>query len=77
VSEDGTAVVAKKKADPKQNPESWNVKSIIMQLRGSAEYKAWLEGLAQFDATTVAEMAERAFAVYARQIGYNVSRPRR
>jgi hypothetical protein len=65
--------VAKKKSDPKD----WQISPIIFQLRGSAEYKAWLQGLAKFDATDLSEVAERAFAAYARQIGYSEPRPQR
>jgi hypothetical protein len=50
---------------------------IIMTLRGSDEFETWVKGLADFDATSVAEMTERAYAAYARQIGYAEARPRR
>jgi len=69
----GAVVVAKKKSDPK----NWQISPIVFQLRGSIEYKVWLKGLAEADATDVSEMAERAFAAYARQINYNQPRPKR
>jgi hypothetical protein len=75
VATDGTLSMAKKKGS--DHPKNWKTKPIIFNLRGSPEYKVWLEGLAEFDATDVAGMAERAFANYARQIGYTATRPKR
>jgi hypothetical protein len=77
----GTTRVAKKRRDEGEavgsSPEKWSRKAIIFTLRGSEEYKAWLDGLAQADATDLSELAERAFAAYARQIGYANPRPKR
>jgi hypothetical protein len=76
VATDGTLEMTKKKGDG-GHPKNWNAKPIIIQLRGSPEFKAWVEALAEFDATSVAELTERAYANYARQIGFTNPRPRR
>lgn len=55
----------------------WAKKPIIMAMRGSQEYKAWLERLAEFDRSSVAEMTERAQARYAREIGFEEPPPKR
>jgi hypothetical protein len=39
-------------------------------MRGSPEWKAWLEKLARFDRSSVSDVADRAIAAYARTIGF-------
>jgi len=69
--------MAKPKAKTSQPPEQWNRKSLVLQVRGSPEWKAWLEGLAEFDRTTVADVADRAIVRYAREIGFTEPAPKR
>lgn len=52
-------------------------KGVAIQVRGSAEFKAWVEGLAEHDATDVSDVVERALANYARLINFTVARPKR
>ena len=66
--------MAKKNAN---DAAGWAKKPIIMAMRGSAEYKAWLERLAEFDRSSVAEMTERSHARYAREIGFEEPPPKR
>ncbi len=70
----GSAVMAKKKKIP---ADTWKSKPVAIQLRGAAEFKAWVQALADFDATDVSELTERALAAYARQIGFARVRPKR
>lgn len=69
--------MAKKKTGPKPNSEEWKITPLAIQVRGSVEFKEWVRGLAEFDATDVSEVVERALGAYARQIGYDKARPRR
>lgn len=61
----------------KKNPEEWKQKPIIMQMRGTPDFKGWLERLAEFDRTTVADIADRAIVRYAREIGFKEDPPKR
>lgn len=45
-------------------------KPFALQMRGSPDWKKWVEGLSKFDRSTVADVADRALAAYARTIGY-------
>ena len=65
-------------AKKKKPVESWGTgKPLVLQVRGSLEWKAWLEELAKFDRATVADVADRAIAAYARSIGYPKAPPLR
>jgi hypothetical protein len=67
--------MAKKRKPP--NIESWKMKPIIATVRGSAEFKAWLEAAAKFDRNNVAMFLERAAVHYARTIGFSEEAPER
>lgn len=72
--------VAKKKTQPtsrpKANPESER-KPMALQMRGSEEWKAWLEELAAFDDRTTTSLGERALHRYAAEIGFPKKPPAR
>lgn len=71
----GAATVAKKKA--RRSPDEWKVKPIVVQLRGSLEFKGAIERLAEFDGTSVSAMVDRAIRRYAREIQFTEVLPRR
>jgi hypothetical protein len=76
----GTMDVAKKKTGPPKpdRPRSdWERKPLVVQIRGSLEWKAWVERVAEFDRHSVAEFADRAMAEYAQRIGFAERPPRR
>ena len=52
-------------------------KALVLQMRGSEEWKAWAEGLAEFDGLSVASVVDRAMRAYAKQIGYTKEPPKR
>ena len=62
----GTRRMAKKRA---RNTENWNIKPIIVQMRGSIEFKEWLEKAAKADRSNVAMFMERASVFYAKSLG--------
>ena len=70
--------MAKKKAAPaKPESKAWESKKLIFQMRGTDEFKAWLQELADFDATDTSDVVERSVAAYARAIGFAKPRPKR
>jgi hypothetical protein len=71
----GLPVMAKKRRVP--NTENWKMKTIIAQLRGSVEFKEWLEKAAKVDRSSVAMFLERAVVHYAKTIGYSEAAPER
>jgi hypothetical protein len=60
-----------------RDPSTWNMKPLAVQVRGSAEWKAWVERLAARDRASVADLTDRALAAYARQIGFAEEPPER
>ena len=68
-------VVAKKKAPPPKFPPA-DRKPMVVQMRGSEEWKLWVESLAEQERDTVAKLVERVLAKHAREIGF-ASPPRR
>lgn len=45
-------------------------KPMALQMRGSPEWKQWLEELAEFDRSSASDVADRAIAAYARSVGF-------
>lgn len=69
------AVMARPKPQPQRpDPER---KPMVVQIRGSAEYKAWADRLAAFDGLTLAALYDRAVRQYARTIGFDETAPNR
>ncbi len=64
----------KKPADSVKESAS---KPLAIQMRGSSEWKQWLEELAEFDRSTVADVVDRAIAAHARAIGFPKPPPAR
>lgn len=76
----GVSPVAKKKPGPKPElggPETWKKKPLILNLRGSEEFKAWLQDLAAADRQSVSGVVERALVHYAKGIGFTKEAPER
>jgi hypothetical protein len=59
-----------------RDPDTWEVKPIAAQLRGSAQWKAWVEGLAKAQRQSVAGVIDTALARLAREIDYHEPPPR-
>lgn len=72
--------VAKKKAEPvskQAKPTDKGRKPMIVQVRGSNEFKAWAERLSQFDSLPLSSVVDRALRRYAREIGFKEDPPER
>lgn len=52
-------------------------KPMVVQIRGSAEYKAWAERLARFDGLSLSALYDRAARKYAMEIGFKDEAPPR
>jgi hypothetical protein len=70
----GVATVAKKTAKKSGNDKN---KPIIATMRGSLEFKAFLEMAAKKDRLSVADFLERAAVRYARELGIQEEPPER
>lgn len=61
--------MAKRSAKTSRQPDPER-KPMVVQIRGSAEYKAWAERVAIFDGSTLAALYDRAVRQYAKSIGF-------
>jgi hypothetical protein len=52
-------------------------KAIAVVIKGGPDWKAWLEGLADYCRTDVAKVIDKALTEYAKSEGYNQEAPRR
>ena len=55
---------------PPPEPEPVGRKPMIVQMRGSEEWKRWAEGLADREGDTLAKLFERAIRKWAKETGY-------
>ncbi len=67
-------MMAKKKTPTVRSGERL---AVVVTLKGSAEWKAWLEELASFDRSSVASVIDRALAHYGKAIGFKKEAPSR
>ena len=71
------AMARKKAARSPKNKERQGPGFRTVGLRTSNEYAEWLAELARFDRGTIANLADRAFAAYARAINFPKPPPER
>jgi hypothetical protein len=71
--------VAKKgeKPKPKAEADEKARKPMILQVRGSDEFKVWFEELARFDGLTPTAVFDRAVRRYAKEVGFTKEPPMR
>lgn len=55
---------------PEPEPKAAGQKPMIVQVRGSAEYKTWVEGIADKEDDTLAKLVDRALREFAKARGY-------
>ena len=69
---EGDAVAKKAARKPVATPEPdpSNRKPMIVQVRGSEEYKAWAEGLAEKEGFNLSMLVDRCFRKLAKEVGY-------
>ena len=61
----------RKPAEPEPKPEPSARKPMIVQVRGSEEYKAWAEAIASKEGDTLAKLVDRSLRLFAKQNGYS------
>jgi hypothetical protein len=71
----GTVIVAKKKTGAGAKKAA--APAIAVTLRGSPEWKAWVEGFAEDRRLDVAKLIDRALIEYAKAEGYTPKAPPR
>lgn len=64
--------VPKRKPDPEPTPEPEKTprKPMVVQVRGSEEWKDWAERLADHERDTLTKLVERALGKWAKEIGF-------
>ncbi len=67
----GVGLLAKKKPPVKSSGQQFGKQQpIAAQVRGSAEWKEWLEGIAKANRQSVSGLLDTALARYAKEMGY-------
>lgn len=69
--------MAKSKAKPQDPRDDWERKPLALQVRGSPEWKAWLDRAAKFSRMSVATFIDQAAAKAAREAGFEEPPPER
>lgn len=73
--------VAKKRfqpePDPIPEPEEKARKPMVLQVRGSEDFKTWFDELARFDGLTPTALFDRAVRRYAKEVGFTKEAPLR
>jgi hypothetical protein len=67
----------KPKAKPEPEPEEKGRKPMILQIRGSDEFKAWYDELAAHDGLTGTALFDRSIRQYAKLVGFTKPAPQR
>lgn len=52
-------------------------RNLVMSMKGSSEFREWLNELAEFDRSSPCQIVEKGMILYAKQIGFNPSAPKR
>ena len=67
--------MAKKKTTPPL--ESADSRAIVVSMKGTVEFRDWLNELAEFDRSTAVQVMEKGAVAYAKQIGFSKPAPKR
>jgi hypothetical protein len=68
--------MAKKKA-PAPAVETADSRAIVVSMKGTVEFRDWLNELAEFDRSTAVQVMEKGAVMYAKQIGFPKPAPKR
>jgi hypothetical protein len=60
----------KSKSKPNSPPQDPTRKPMVVQVRGSEKWKAWVEFIADKEGDTVAKLVERTLRKFAKDAGY-------
>ena len=67
--------MAKKQSKTAKSPD--NRKPLVIQVRGSEAWKAWVDKVAEADGRPLAALVERALIAYAKTVGVDDPMPKR
>jgi hypothetical protein len=67
--------MAKKKTAPAL--ESADTRAIVVSMKGTVEFRDWLNELADFDRSTAVQVMEKGAVAYAKQVGFPKPAPKR
>ena len=67
--------MARKKAA--SAPTSADVRSIVVSMKGTVEFRDWLNEVASFDRSTAVQVMEKGAVDYAKKIGFPKPAPKR
>ena len=67
--------MAKKKTE--KTPDPVDSRAIVVSMKGTIEFRDWLNELAEFDRTTAVQVMEKGALLYAKQVGFPKSAPKR
>jgi hypothetical protein len=65
------------KKTPTPDPEPADSRAIIVSMKGTKEFRDWLNELAESERTTAVQILEKAVVDYAKRIGFPKPAPRR
>jgi hypothetical protein len=71
------AAVAKKKTKPEAPPPEPDPRQIVISIKGSADFRDWLNRLADHERVTSVAVIERALVEYAANHGFAEPAPKR
>jgi hypothetical protein len=57
--------------------ESADSRAIVVSMKGTVEFRDWLNELAEFDRSTAVQIMEKGAVAYAKQIGFPKAAPKR
>lgn len=52
-------------------------RSIVVSMKGTPEFRDWLNELAEFDRSTAVQIMEKGAVLYAKQVGFEKPAPKR
>lgn len=67
--------MAKKKSV--ESPETSDSRAIVVSMKGTVEFRNWLNELAEFDRSTAVQVIEKGAVAYAKHIGFTKPAPKR
>lgn len=59
------------------SPQTADSRSIVVSMKGTVEFRDWLNELAEFDRSTAVQIMEKGAVLYAKQVGFGKPAPKR
>jgi hypothetical protein len=62
---------------PVTRAEPADSRAIVVSMKGTVEFRDWLNELAEFDRSTAVQVMEKGAVLYAKQVGFPKAAPKR